>query len=223
MSVAAARRLEPEWLDELPEHDARAQRSRRDLRRVNRIMGNARIVASCLPPRMARMAEIGAGDGTFALRVARMARPDKASLVDRQHLVTTDTVAAFAREGVCAEVLQSDVFAWLERCPGRFDGIFANLFLHHFEDDALRRLLELIAARTGRFVACEPRRSSLALSGSRLLGLLGCNDVTRHDAVASVRAGFRGTEISALWPGGDWVVEEGARGAFSHVFFARRA
>ena len=223
MSVAAARRLEPEWVDELPEQDARAQRSRRDLARGNRIKGNARIVASRLAPRMGRMAEIGAGDGTFALRITRLARPDKACLVDRQHLVTPDTVAAFAREGVCADVVQADGFAWLERSPGRFDAIVANLFLHHFDDDALRRLLALIAARSDRFVACEPRRSSLALSGSRMLGLLGCNDVTRHDAVASVRAGFRGSEISALWPGGEWVLEESGRGLFSHVFCARRA
>ena len=43
-----ARRLEREWLDELPADDPRARRSRADLRRINAIMGNARIVASAL-------------------------------------------------------------------------------------------------------------------------------------------------------------------------------
>ena len=50
------------------------------------------------------------------------------------------------------------------------------------------------------FVACEPRRSAFALLGARMVFALGANDVTRHDAVASVRAGFRGRELSGLWP-----------------------
>jgi len=47
--------------------------------------------------------------------------------------------------------------------------------------------------------------------------------VTRHDAVVSVRAGFRGGELAALWPRGEgWTIEERARGPFGHAFVARR-
>src|SRR4051794_28255693 len=70
-----ARTLEPEWLDSLPEQDARAQRSRRDLARVNALMGSASIVARLLrdrlPARPLRIAEIGSGDGAFAARMVR--------------------------------------------------------------------------------------------------------------------------------------------------------
>ena len=45
-----ARVLEPEWLDELPPQDPRAVRSRADLRRVNWLMGNARLIARVLSP-----------------------------------------------------------------------------------------------------------------------------------------------------------------------------
>ena len=100
--------------------------------------------------------------------------------------------------------------------------VFQQLFLHHFEPGRLACLLALVAKRTRFFVACEPRRSGTALLGSRLLGLVGCNDVTRHDAVVSVRAGFRDREISALWPVGGWDTEESPRGLFSHCFIARR-
>src|SRR5687767_2747548 len=66
------RRVEPEWLDELPADDPRAVRSRRDLRLVNRIMGHASIIAralaSCATSGSPRIAEIGAGDGTLMLR-----------------------------------------------------------------------------------------------------------------------------------------------------------
>ena len=43
--MEVARVLEPEWLDALPHEDPRARRSRRDLVRVNALMGNDRIVA----------------------------------------------------------------------------------------------------------------------------------------------------------------------------------
>jgi hypothetical protein len=102
------------------------------------------------------------------------------------------------------------------------DAIVANLFLHHFDDAELQRMLGLVAMRTRAFIACEPRRSPTALTGARLLGLVGCNDVTRHDSVVSVRAGFAGTELTALWPKVDgWRLEERARGVFSHGFVAR--
>ena len=86
----------------------------------------------------------------------------------------------------------------------------------------MAELFALAARRTQAFIACEPRRSTLALAGSRLLGVVGCNDVTRHDAVVSVRAGFSGRELSALWPAaGGWKLDERARGPFSHAFVAR--
>ena len=61
------------------------------------------------------------------------------------------------------------------------------------------------------------------LACSRLLWAVGCNAITQHDAAASVRAGFAGHELSALWPGDDgWILTEKPAGLFSHVFVARR-
>jgi hypothetical protein len=80
------RRVEAEWLDVLPPADPRAMRSRRDLERVNALMTNASIVAdalrSMLPEGPATIAEIGAGDSAFALRVAR-ALPARAPPLSR--------------------------------------------------------------------------------------------------------------------------------------------
>ena len=84
-------------------------------------------------------------------------------------------------------------------------------------------LLSLAARRTRVLIACEPRRSRRALLASQLLGVIGCNDVTRHDAVVSVHAGFRDGELSGLWPGGaQWALREHAHGLFSHCFVAVR-
>ena len=224
------RSVEPEWLDVLPPDDPRAMRSRRDLRRVNALMANASIVASELrsaTASIASLAEIGAGDGAFAARLAR-ALPHAASgatltLLDQQSIVEPATVSDIQRRGWKPQPVQDDVFAWLAKESSASDAIVANLFLHHFDAAPLATMLALIAARTRCFVACEPRRSSVALAGSRLLGLVGCNDVTRHDAVTSVRACFRAGELSALWPReGGWQLAVGARGLFSHCFVARR-
>jgi phospholipid N-methyltransferase len=225
--------IEPEWLDELPAEDPRALRSRRDLRRINALMTNSTLVARELmrvfpgePPRT--IAEIGAGDGHFMLRTAekispRWRAPDVV-LVDQQNLVSPATRKRFAATGWRAQSVTADAFAWLAQ-PGApvFDVIVANLFLHHFDVPRLAELLRLIARRARVLIACEPERSGRALLGSRLLGVVGCNDVSRHDAVVSVHAGFKNQELSALWPaGGAWTLREHARGLFSHCFVAAR-
>ena len=83
------------------------------------------------------------------------------------------------------------MFDWLASANSA-DAIFANLFLHHFHDEKLAELLRLIAKRTDLFFACETRRDWPSFAVTRLLGLLGCNSVTRHDARLSMRAGFVG-------------------------------
>jgi hypothetical protein len=115
------------------------------------------------------------------------------------------------------------VFEFLA-APGKpLDAIVANLFLHHLTQADLRRLFALAATRAPLFVACEPRRSTLALAGARLMWFIGANDVTRHDAVVSVRAGFSDGELSDAWPAGPgWSLEERPAPPFSHLFVARR-
>lgn len=221
--------IKPELLDALPPEHPQAIRSRRDLRRVNAWMRNGAVMAEALqrervgqPPR--QMVELGAGDGCFLLGVARTLAPGwpgvRATLIDRQKIVSGETLAEFARLGWTAEVVVSDVFDW---SPASVDVVIANLFLHHFENAELARLLRTISERASLFVAVEPRRSAWSLFWSRCLWAIGCNSVTRHDAVISVRAGFSGRELSALWPdAANWRLTEHAAGPFSHLFIARK-
>src|SRR3954468_21287631 len=132
-----ARRLEVEWLDELPADDPRAKRSRADLRRINALMGNARIVASAAKPLLSSaprsLVELGAGDGEFALRAARLLDASGAEviLVDRQGIVSSGTRAGFTALGSKLRAEEADVFEWLERPGPAVHIIMANLFLHH--------------------------------------------------------------------------------------------
>ena len=230
--MALPRLVEPELLDALPQDDPRARQSRRDLRRVNALMQQARIMTSLLSRHAAaaprRILELGGGDGTFMLRVAGQLaarwRSVSVALLDRQSLVGAETRASFRALGWAIEPVNADVFEYLGGAPGQgVDIVVANLFLHHFRADALARLMAQAARRAPLFVACEPRRGLVALSASRMLWALGCNDVSRHDARASVVAGFRDRELSALWPrDGDWALHEHAAGPFTHCFVARR-
>jgi hypothetical protein len=140
-------------------------------------------------------------------------------ILDRQSIVSDKTKAGFAALGWRCETLQGDIFETLPQIAP--DIVTANLFLHHLDDAALRRLLALVVSRSRAFVACEPRRSAFALLGARLVFALGANDVTRHDAVASVQAGFRDQELSALWTTERaWMCQERGVFPFSQVFRA---
>jgi len=225
--------VEAEWLDALPAHDPGALGSRRDLDVLNRVMGHAWILRGLLesraetePPR--RILEIGAGDGSLMLRLAKYFSPRwkhvETVLVDCKPAVSDETLAAFAALGWSAESITSDVFNWLETSDtGMADIIISNLFLHQFTEPELKRLLGLVSARTRFFAACEPRRATIPFTFSKLVGFIGCNRVTRHDAPLSVQAGFTGREISQLWPASDgWRLREHAAHFFSHAFVAEK-
>lgn len=232
MNPHRCRVVEPELLDSLPPDDPAAVRSRADLRRVNWWMRNewhvARAIES-LPSFPKSILEIGAGDGSFMLRVARRLsrraqRTVRLTLLDMEPVVEQRTLAEFAELGWEAVVVRQDLREWLKD-PGlkRIDLITANLFLHHFEDAELKDFFSGFSRISDAFVGCEPRRWRPSLIGTRLLWCIGCNHVTRHDAVVSVRAGFRERELSALWPkDAGFVLREEAAGFASHLFVASR-
>ena len=223
--------VRPELLDRLPPDDPVAVSSRRDLRRINARMGNARLIAKFLASvtpadQPVRLAELGAGDGSLMLAVARCrARsrgPVELALVDRLNLLSPETVAAFGECGWSVRAVRADVFDWLNARPG-VDVLVANLFLHHFSDEDLQRLFEVAAQGCRALIACETRRVAYPRLAGQLLRLIGCNPVTLHDGIISIGAGFVGQELTHCWPPDRaWEVTEYKRGWFTHVFQAVR-
>src|SRR5215468_3264820 len=183
------RHVENELADHIPGDDPRARRFRRDLSRLNAFAMTDRAMARALlkhcgdvVPR--ELVDLGAGDGTFMLRVAERLAPKwpdvTVKLVDQQDIVSAQARDRFAALHWKVQTIAADVFEFLQKMPSNVDIITANGFLHHFTAEHLTRLFGLAAQRTKLFVATEPRRTHFAREASRFVWLLGCGDVIRR-------------------------------------------
>ncbi len=183
----------PEILDSLPPDDPAAVAGRRDLRRINAIMGNHRWICR----RMAdchgagSILEIGAGDGSLARGICQ----EYPHLAARYHAIDLVPCPGNFPAGATwheKNLWSPDAAALLAEASV----IVCSLVLHHFTDEELRGLGSSIP-RCVRFFACEPCRRPLHLWQGRLIFPF-IHRVTRHDMIVSIRAGFRGGELAAL-------------------------
>ena len=183
------RTLQPELLDSLPPDDPEAQRSRRDLVLINRIMGNHRWIVRTLPALVRageRVLELGAGTGELGQRLAHHGlasdgldlspRPQDAAPASRWHQSNLLTFPDYARYPVTV----------------------GNLILHHFSNDQLHQLGAQLRASSRLIVACEPwRHRRFQILFKTVAPLFGASRVTLHDASVSIAAGFCGGELPA--------------------------
>lgn len=187
--------VSPEILDELPREDARARRSRRDLRLINALMGNERWIRrelARLSPK-GEVAELGAGNGELLECLARDGLEGRGYDLQGRPDGLSDKVSWS----------EGDLFENLPQHSPRV--VVGSLILHHFQDEALARLGHLLVD-CDALVFAEPWRSRLALAEGALLFPL-VNGVTRHDMMVSIRAGFRKGELAArldLGPNWRW-------------------
>src|SRR5687768_3573111 len=102
----------PELLDELPVSDPLAVGSRKDLRKLNRLMGHPHFFLKRLrdlyflkPPR--NLVEIGVGDGSLMLFLAQKLRWRNVEvwLIDRQKTISPAVVEQFEELGWKCNVL----------------------------------------------------------------------------------------------------------------------
>lgn len=179
------RTLQPELLDHLAPQDPAARESRRDLRVINRVMGNVRWLQSALA-KVARpgdtLLELGAGDG----QVAAAWRGNRCDALDLGP-PPADWPAG-------AQWHQTDLREFREWSG--YSVVFANLFLHHLSEPMLQHLGAQLRKHARVVVACEPWRGRLFLGlFAALCPVIGANAVTRHDGRISINAGFRGDEL----------------------------
>ncbi len=209
--------VEPELLDGLPCDHPAARHNRRDLRVTNALMGNhrwlGRQVESRVRPSEPAL-EIGAGTGEVALWLRR-----RGWQVDG-----LDTWPAPPAWPAGARWHRAD----LRRFGGygAYRAVFGNLIFHQFTAAELGALGARLAGGPRVLVACEPVRRRISQWLYRLAGpLLGVNYVSRHDAHASIAAGFVGDELPRLLgldPGRwSWRCGTTGRGAYRMVAWRR--
>ena len=199
----SARRIEPEILDSLPPDAPGVREARRDLRRINAIMGNHRWIHRVLLRYLRpgdRVAELGAGDGALALRLG-----------DTIKHTTDSRYFALDLAPSPHDWRVEDKFEWIQgdwrqtctRCAP--DVVVANLFFHHFDDAALRAGAAAFLATARVIICCEPARHHAWMR--HFLLPLGLHPITRHDMAVSIRAGFLHNELpEALGLGANWHV-----------------
>ena len=205
----------PEILDSLDPTDPRAIRSRWDLRWIDFYLGNSRWILHQLHQRpSAQIVEIGAGEGDLCRKIlSDLPAPTTITGLD---LIQRPANLPQDIHWICGDFFQTLDDLEADTCVG-------SLILHHFSESALRDLGARLQSFR-RLIFCEPLRSRLPLALSKLSSGL-VSEVTRHDMPASIRAGFRPGELSALLglDSRKWIIRESSnwRGALRLVSLRR--
>lgn len=180
-----------EILDQLPPESPEGMRARQELRRLHRLMGNFgwfRRQARRRVREFTRGVEIGAGDGALG----RLLYLDP-KLRDKLALTGLDRIGRPAAWPLPWEWLREDVrefAAW-----GDYPLVLANLVLHRFGNEDLRKIGQALDHSCRLLLAVEPARRGLHLTELRLLRWCGLSRATYEDGRTSVCAGFLGGEL----------------------------
>lgn len=207
------RLVQPEILDGLPPCNSDAIASRRDLVKINSLMGNYRWIRARIKASESttenRYLEIGAGDGTLAKQLRRHLPAGSYHALD-QSSQPESWPAGF--KWIARDLLQFEDY-------GAYTHLIANLILHHFESDALKTLgTKIHHSGLQQLVVCEPCRRPIHKMQLRAGKCIGFNYVTLNDGCISVDAGFRGNELPELLglPSTEWAwqIDETWMGAY---------
>lgn len=208
------RQVLPEWLDSLAADDPLAQRSRRELRWINTLMGNERWILQQLHAHPAAtlqgVLELGAGEGHLCRKIAAQ--------FPRSRVCGFDLIEKPQTLPDAIEWQSSDITTIAP--PRGFGVLVANLFLHHFTDEQLSWFTAWLP-HVSLVILNEPlRRTSSHFWGCCLRPLL--SEVTKHDMHVSIDAGFVRGELSSLWSAhaAQWDIAEGEHwpGAYRSVW-----
>ncbi len=192
------RKLTPELLDSLPADDSGAIASRKDLARINSIMGNYRWILRSIPDNATEIVELGAGSGDLIHRISKDFPGAKCIAYD-----LASRPAKLRKRVIWKQV---DILKSTFAVPGAT--LVANLILHHFTDDQISSLAPSIS-QFRELIFSEPHRAKAPLAFGKFAAPL-LHPVTRHDMRVSIEAGFQKNELSALLhlDSSKWIVKE---------------
>jgi len=203
------RATEPELLDRRDIDAREVSRSLRFCAMVNRLLGGTKVVRKFLEAELAlapanrllRVLDIGSGDASIALAVSRWAarRGRNVEFVCLEH---NPHAARVARQAVLAandsrvQVVEGDILTHQPDEP--YDCAIGSLFFHHLADEEILALLERLRTFVRRSVLVNDlKRCAVCYCGAAAISLL-FSPAVRHDALLSIRRGFRPGKLLRL-------------------------
>jgi 2-polyprenyl-3-methyl-5-hydroxy-6-metoxy-1,4-benzoquinol methylase len=186
--------LGQEMLDTLPHDHPDALASRQDIEVINRIMGTLHWFQRQLheyAPTHGRIVELGAGDGSLIHHIAQKS-PALAARWTGLDFAPRPAHLPLGVQWVQGDFLQSEAAASaLEEA----EVVVANLILHHFTEEQLRKLAPRLQ-KARLILVSEPARHWHHYLEGQMLNLIGeFNHVTMYDMKLSIEAGFRLGEL----------------------------
>ena len=148
-----------------------------------------------------RILDIGSGSCDIPLAVSRWARAHGiplhfTCLEMAGHAVDIARGQLARADNLAVQLLQEDAFTHQPAEP--YDCAVASMCFHHFSNAQILTLLQKLRGFVLNSVLINDlRRSRLASLAARLL-LVGAAAGVRHDALLSIRRGFKSSELSTL-------------------------
>jgi ubiquinone/menaquinone biosynthesis C-methylase UbiE len=184
----------------------------REIDLVNRFLGGwsaslwllRRVMAGMKEPAEISLLDLGAGSGGSARAMMRWGRRRGCKVRITLADIHPAVCKIAQRQNGSAPVVRADALK-LPFQDRSFDFAHASLFLHHFSNEEIHRILREMkrVARRGVLIN-DLERHSIALGAIEFLTkLFARSRLVRHDAPLSVRRGFRLPEVETwrLWVG----------------------
>ena len=200
---------EEELLDAGEGTDEDVARSLSDLRRINRFLGGRRVVpralSSCLDglnTKRVSLLDVGTGSADIPMAAAALCRERGFEpFVAAVDLSERNLRVARERLGVSSDIhfVRADSLK-LPFAARSFDFVTASLFLHHFRDEDVVRLLADFGRIARRAVIVNDLvRNLVPYYFTRIAGpFLAWSFLTRNDGPVSVLRGFTADELDEL-------------------------
>ncbi len=199
----------PEFLDSVDCDPQLAYTSFRFMRLVNRFAGGTQAVRNFLAGELCqydlnrpiRILDIGSGTCDIPLAITKWAQKNS-HRIEFTCIEINETALKMAAENIrksncdSIELKNEDI---LEFHPQQsFDYAIGSMFFHHFKDDQILEIVEKLRSYVLRGVLINDLRRSFTNYMICLLLVWPLSRGMRHDALISIRKGFRPNELRRL-------------------------
>lgn len=192
------RSYEAEIMDDFSIQDERIDAALKELRVINRYLGGNSTTKSALKyfinsrNKKVKIADVGSGASDILIEAKKNFSQIQILSVDKNFRVLNSSVNFIDK-------INADAFN-LPFKDNSFDIIHMALFLHHFTEAQILKLLkEFFRIAEKGIIINDLQRSWLALGGIKILTILfSKSEMVKHDGPLSVRRGFKKWELISL-------------------------